>query len=136
VVVELKICSSTFFLLLFALKETKMFRRNVIKGLSAYAMFMKETKNHPNLRGLAVPKRGRELAKLYSALSPAEKDSLKIRAAAIAKKPNATAKAPKTANQKRAPTKYNLFVKQQMRKYEGSAPQRMRMIAAAWRNKQ
>ena len=106
-----------------------MFIRNVVLRRGSFSQFMVETKSNKALQGLAVPERGRLLSKMYKALPAAELASLKQRASAIPKVNRV--KAPK--RQQRALSKYNLFVKENMSKFEGSIGTRMKSVAALWR---
>jgi hypothetical protein len=53
------------------------------RKLTSYGQFLRETRNHPKLRGLAIAARGRTVAKLFRALSPAEKNALKSRGSKV-----------------------------------------------------
>ncbi|CUG93536.1 kinetoplast DNA-associated protein, putative [Bodo saltans] len=99
-----------------------MLRRTIIIRIGAYSRFMRETKNHPKLKGLSIPARGKALAKLYHELSPAEAEALKARANATSA-PRRVQKPPVT----RMPTDYNLFVRRHItaplrEKAHGRAP--------------
>jgi hypothetical protein len=50
------------------------------RKLNAYSIFMIQTKNHPDLVGLPIAKRGKMLGKMYRALPPAEMAKLKAKA--------------------------------------------------------
>jgi hypothetical protein len=49
------------------------------RKLNAYSVFMIQTKNHPDLVGLPIAKRGKKLAQMYKALSPSEMAKLKAK---------------------------------------------------------
>ena len=50
------------------------------RKLNSYSVFMIQTKNHPDLVGLPIAKRGQKLAAMYRALSPADMAKLKAKA--------------------------------------------------------
>nr|CCC93999.1 putative kinetoplast DNA-associated protein [Trypanosoma congolense IL3000] len=109
-------------------------------AIGSYALFMKEQKDNPALKGLPVGKRGQMTAKLYHELSPADRADLDRRAKAM---PSATrkgsvkakvkAKSPSNTSRnanKRPPSKYIQFVKANMSKYS-QLPHRDRLVAIA-----
>ena len=50
------------------------------RKLNAYSVFMIQTKNHPDLVGLPIAKRGKKLGQMYRALSPADLAKLQAKA--------------------------------------------------------
>lgn len=110
-----------------------MFARTTLRRVSSFALFIKESKAHPKLQGLRVPQRGKMVAELYRALPASELAALQKRA--LTTKFNRSLKAPKVLKDKRAPSPYNIFVKQNMSKFSGSAPERIKAIAKLWREK-
>ena len=50
------------------------------RKLNAYSYFMIQTKNHPDLVGLPIAKRGKKLAAMYKALPAEQLAKLKARA--------------------------------------------------------
>jgi hypothetical protein len=53
------------------------------RTLTSYGQFLRETRNHPKLGGLTIAARGRTVARMYRALSPAEKNALKSRGSKV-----------------------------------------------------
>jgi hypothetical protein len=53
------------------------------RTLTSYGQFLRETRRHPKLRGLPIAARGRTVARMYRALSPAEKNALKSRGSKV-----------------------------------------------------
>lgn len=111
-------------------------------GVSPYALFLKEQKNNPKLKGLAIGDRGKLTAKLYRQLSPAEKAMLEKRAKNVqyggsGQRKTAAAPAapkPKKAKGTRAPSAYATFVKQNIGKFEALPHRdRMKAVAELWR---
>ncbi|CUG89165.1 kinetoplast-associated protein 4, putative [Bodo saltans] len=111
-----------------------MFRRSVIVRINAFALFLKECKGRKELAGLTVPQRGPALGALYRALTKNQLTALRARAAKIPPSPRKPRHVVPTTH---APTKYNLFIKQQMSVLP-TGPQKDRMKAAAqlWREQQ
>jgi hypothetical protein len=106
-----------------------MLRRTIVPRISAFVLFLKDSKGLPALAGLAVPQRGKKLGEMYHALSKADLKALKDRAAKIKGVPRVR-KVPKA----RSPSRYNLFVKKHMPNYQGPVPSRMQAIAKLWKS--
>ena len=108
-----------------------MFRTNILKAVSPFAVFIKRFGNSAELAGLKITARGRKLGKMYRALSRAELAKLKAEAAKTT-----FPKKRVVPKQPRKPSAYNLFVKRNWNTVNGKAPQRLIKLAAAWVKKQ
>lgn len=106
-------------------------------AMGAYSLFMREQKNHPRLKGLAMADRARVLTSMYKNLSPSEKQSLVNRAAATPSTPRKSkiGKMPGTSRTKREPSAYNRFVKENIHQFD-KLPHldRMKAVAKLWQN--
>eukprot|EP00796_Vickermania_ingenoplastis_P006725 gene6725-4820_t len=123
--------------LLFAMMFKFTLRRFAI---GAYSLFMREQKNHPKLRGLAVGQRGKVLATMYKNLTSADKAMLEKRAKAVPtpvrKVKNTDKSNDKKARKPRAPGAYAQFVKANIHKFD-KLPHldRMKAVAKLWNQK-
>jgi hypothetical protein len=108
-----------------------MFRRSAVACVSAFSLFMKESKALPALQGLPIPLRGKKLAELYKAQSASELAALKVRAATVT-----YARTPRNIKetQKRPPSAYNTFVKENINKFQGKSTDRIKHVAKLWRS--
>lgn len=96
--------------------------------MSAYSLFMIDTKNDKVLSKLAVPQRGKLLAKMYRQLSTADLTALKKRAAVKHFKPRPRRTGP------REPSPYMKFIGKHMGKTAGAPTARMRSVAKLWKS--
>jgi hypothetical protein len=69
--------------------------------ISSYGVFISRNANRPEFNGLPVSERGKRMAAMYKALSPAEVEKLKTEAAAESKKRAAAAAKGETAQPKK-----------------------------------
>jgi hypothetical protein len=108
-----------------------MLRRTIATRISSFSLFMKDTRHHPKLKGLAIPARGRMMGKLYRALTPQKLQELKKRAAKV----KAAKRSPRRPSRyPRVLHKYNKFVKANWNTVTGTACQRMKALAAKWKS--
>lgn len=110
-----------------------MLRRTIAKSLSAFGVFMKDNKDSAALKGLSIPLRGKKLGNLFAALSDGEKAALKARGALV---PAVKTKKTKSPTVLRVPSKYNLFVKAQLKNAQGPMKERMKKVAEMWKSRQ
>lgn len=114
--------------------HARMFARTAIfRRVGTYALFMKESKHHASLQGLSVPQRGKMLKQLYDGLSAAARKGLEKRALETTFTRKAKVNRTRRSKPPRALTPYNKFVSANMPNYTGPVGQRMKLIAALWK---
>lgn len=117
-------------------KNHIMFRRTTaVLKVNPFALFMRETRRSPKLKGLPVPKRGVMLAKMYRALTALEKTALIKRSEKVTfrRRPKPVGAAKRvTKRPKRRPSKYNKFVAKHFSTVRGAPALRLKKIAALW----
>jgi hypothetical protein len=103
-------------------------------GISAYTLFLIETKQLPALQGLKVGARGKAVASMYRSLSATDKQALDKRAAAHPPLQRKSKKVPKLQKNKRPPSPYNAFIKANFVNVQGTPKERVKQLAQLWRN--
>lgn len=99
-----------------------MFRVTATRRISPFALFLIESKQRVQLKGLGGVERAAITEKMYKSLSRVKFARLQIRAAAIARGPNRV----KRSN------RYSTFVGKQYNSLNGTAAQRLSSVAKLW----
>ena len=112
--------------------DFSMWRRSLLlqRGgrVNPYALWLRENKFNPQLRGLGFTKRAKVMSTMYRELSAVERQALYVRTktARPALKPN--------IKRVRRPCLYAKYLKRRYHSYVGSPRDRMRKIAKAWQH--
>lgn len=108
------------------------------RPMSSFSLFLRQQKGNPAFQKSPIVERGKALGEMWRGLSAEERAKIKLEAAAIQIQCTRKRKAmKKNFKKKRAPSAYNLFVKEFFRTVPAgkSLGETSKLAAAAWKNK-